>query len=150
MVQSASILIMKYPGEFTMEELLDHIDDLLVRFQNKALADTVFRVGCDLKRKLGETDRFVGIIKAAISLGMPYDAILEAVVCAVFFTAKGVNGQALEEDINFLNNYQDNISLMLTEICGFDKAKNAGLFIDSERTYKCFRDIHLKASNLQP
>lgn len=149
MVQSASILIKKYPGEFTKDELISHIDDLLVRFQNRTLADTVFRVGCDLKRKLGETDRFVGIIKSAISLGMPYDAILEAVICAVFFAAKDNNDQVLEEDVNFLNNYQDNISLMLTEICGFDKIKNASLFIDSERTYKCLHDVHLKASNLQ-
>jgi mannitol-1-phosphate 5-dehydrogenase len=52
MLQSAAILVELYPEEFTVQQLEDHIDDLLKRFQNKALGDTIFRVGCDLYRKL--------------------------------------------------------------------------------------------------
>ncbi len=46
MLQSAAILMRIYPGEFTMQDLTDHIDDLLSRFRSIALKDTVFRVGC--------------------------------------------------------------------------------------------------------
>jgi mannitol-1-phosphate 5-dehydrogenase len=49
----------KYPGEFRPEQLTDHIDDLLRRFENRALGDTVFRVGCDLKCKLHKNDRIM-------------------------------------------------------------------------------------------
>ena len=53
MLQAADVLMMHYPGEFTKTDLVAHIDDLLHRFSNKSLGDTVFRVGQDLYRKLG-------------------------------------------------------------------------------------------------
>ena len=62
MLQAADILLKKYPDEFTVESLTDHIDDLLRRFQNRALGDTLFRVGCDLQRKLSAEDRLAGAI----------------------------------------------------------------------------------------
>jgi mannitol-1-phosphate 5-dehydrogenase len=62
MLQSAEVLLKKHPGEFTLKELTEHIDDLLSRFENKALGDTVFRVGCDLKRKLHRDDRILSPI----------------------------------------------------------------------------------------
>lgn len=34
MLQAADILLKKYPDEFTIESLTDHIDDLLRRFHN--------------------------------------------------------------------------------------------------------------------
>lgn len=40
--------------------LLDHIDDLLIRFTNRALADTCARVGNDIPRKLAHADRLIG------------------------------------------------------------------------------------------
>jgi len=70
-LQAAVILLKKYPDEFTLESLTDHIDDLLTRFQNKALGDTLFRVGSDLKRKLGPEDRITGAIKIAQDLNLP-------------------------------------------------------------------------------
>lgn len=65
MAASAQILMATYPGEFTWDCLSDHIDDLLDRFQNRNLGDTVFRVGSDLQRKLGRDDRFMGMIRLA-------------------------------------------------------------------------------------
>jgi mannitol-1-phosphate 5-dehydrogenase len=75
MLQAAGILMALYPEEFTPSQLTDHIDDLLHRFSNKALGDTIFRIGCDLYRKLSPEDRLVAPIKAAIRLNMPYDLI---------------------------------------------------------------------------
>ena len=87
MMQSANILLHKYPYNFTMHVLEEHVDDLLKRFQNKALGDTVFRVGCDLYRKLRKGDRLSGAIKLATILGQPYDLILEALVSGFYFRA---------------------------------------------------------------
>jgi len=60
MNESARALAAKFsvPGR----ELEEHIGDLLERFANKALGDTVERVGRDVLRKLAANDRFAGAI----------------------------------------------------------------------------------------
>jgi len=85
MLQSAEILIALYPKEFSIEQLTNHIDDLLSRFQNRALGDTIFRVGCDLFRKLGLDDRLAAPIRAAQKLGKPVNLNLEAVFSLLSF-----------------------------------------------------------------
>lgn len=132
MVQAANILLKRYPGEFTSQNLNEHIDDLLNRFQNVALGDTIFRVGCDLKRKLGPEDRLSGAINLAIELNLPYDNILCALICACHFRAKDESGNMLEEDVAFINRYQNDVQLILKEVCGFDKLQNENLFKDAE------------------
>jgi mannitol-1-phosphate 5-dehydrogenase len=77
MLQSAKILMAHYPGELTFSQLEMHINDLLERFQNKAMGDAIFRVGCDLCRKLSPEDRLSGPIHTAISLGKSNDKILK-------------------------------------------------------------------------
>jgi len=128
MLQSAAILLKKYPGEFTPEALTGHIDDLISRFRNKALGDTVFRVGCDLPRKLGPEDRLAGAVKAAISFGLPYDKILNALVCGFHFRATDESGNLFPEDTRFIELYQQGTDLVLTRICGFDPAGEDELY----------------------
>jgi len=60
MEQSAAALCREYPADLTPEALAEHVDDLLARFANHALGDTVFRVGRDIGRKLSRADRIVG------------------------------------------------------------------------------------------
>lgn len=50
--------------------LLAHADNLLYRFTNVALADTVERVGKDTKRKLGANDRLIGALKLVEKQGV--------------------------------------------------------------------------------
>jgi len=45
-----------------LQEILEHISDLLLRFSNQRLGDTVARVGRDTSRKLARNDRFVATI----------------------------------------------------------------------------------------
>lgn len=132
MQQSALILLKMYPGEFTSESLNEHINDLLLRFQCKALGDTIFRVGCDLMRKLGSEDRLAGAIKAAIEFNLRYDKILYAFVCGCHFRAKDEDGNMLKEDVEFIIWFQDNIKSILKNICGFDETINRQLFQDAE------------------
>jgi mannitol-1-phosphate 5-dehydrogenase len=141
MTQAADILLKKYPGEFTSQDLDEHIDDLLKRFQNVALGDTIFRVGCDLKRKLGPEDRLSGAINSALEFNLPYDNILCALLCGSHFRAKGEDGNMLKEDVEFVYRYQNNIRLVLTEVCGFNEIVNSKLFQEADAIdtiLKCF------------
>jgi mannitol-1-phosphate 5-dehydrogenase len=121
MLQAAEILLVKYPEEFTLESLTDHIDDLLRRFQNVALGDTIYRVGCDLQRKLGAEDRIAGAIHLARELNLPYHLILKALVSGCHFNATDEHGKTLQVDIEFRNIYAKGITNVLTSVCGFNE-----------------------------
>ncbi|NLB25076.1 MAG: mannitol-1-phosphate 5-dehydrogenase, partial [Bacteroidales bacterium] len=121
MLQSAALLLRKYHEEFTIEQLTDHIDDLLSRFRNKALGDTIYRVGCDLMRKLGPEDRLAGAIRLAISFNMPYDKILKALIAGCEFRAKDERGEMHPSDIQFIKIYEKGITEVLKTVCGFDE-----------------------------
>ena len=107
--------------EFTIESLTEHIDDLLRRFQNNALGDTLFRVGCDLQRKLSTEDRLAGAIHLAFELKLPSDLILKALVCGCYFRATDEAGNRLLSDLEFDSIYAKGITEVLTTICGFDQ-----------------------------
>lgn len=118
MEQSAGILLQVYPDEFTTTGLTHHIEDLLTRFQNKNLGDTLFRVGCDLHRKLGKDDRFMGIIRLAIEKNLPFDKILEALSMGFVFKAKDESGNMFPGDAEFHKNWSDAPDRVIKEVCG--------------------------------
>jgi mannitol-1-phosphate 5-dehydrogenase len=120
MLQSADILMSHYPGEFTSEILTTHIDDLLYRFRNKTLGDTIFRVGCDLYRKLSPEDRLAAPIKAAIRLKKPYDLIYNALVAAISFRATNEKGEFLPADLSFFSESLYGVEHILKNICMLD------------------------------
>jgi mannitol-1-phosphate 5-dehydrogenase len=120
MHESAQILLRKYPAEFTAAQMEDHINDLLERFQNRALKDTVFRVGCDLKRKLGPEDRLVYPLREAHKAGLPAEKILYALICGFYFRAKDETGSYHPNDTELFAGYPENISGLLSIISGFD------------------------------
>jgi mannitol-1-phosphate 5-dehydrogenase len=125
MLQAADVLRKKYPGEFSEKDLNDHINDLLARFRNKALGDTIFRVGCDLMRKLGPEDRLAGAIRSAVEYDLPYDRILYALVCGCHFRARDESGSLLNEDSEFIRLYGTDIRSVLINVCGFDESVNS-------------------------
>jgi mannitol-1-phosphate 5-dehydrogenase len=136
MQQSAAALIKKYPDEFTEESLQNHIDDLLARFRNHALGDTLFRVGCDLPRKLGPDDRLVGAIKLAIEMNLPYNKILKALVCGCRFSGKDEDGKMLQADIEFTSIYETGIRNVMIRICGFDEIRDEAIIQEAEKMDK--------------
>ena len=87
-----------YPDSFTKVALLEHIDALLYRFQNRALKDTVFRVGRDLYRKLHREDRLLGAIRNCEAQGLPWYHIAEVFFAAFSFFA---GEQPLRTDLEF-------------------------------------------------
>jgi len=120
MLQSAEILMSLYPGEFTPRQITGHIDDLLKRFSNKALGDTIFRVGCDLYRKLGPGDRMVTPIQAAIRIDKPYDLILNVLLAAISFRATDEHGRPFPSDEAFFKEAEKGTGHVLKNICMLD------------------------------
>ena len=98
MEQSAEVLINMYPQVFTHEQLLSHIEDLIHRFQNPFLLDTVFRVGRDVKRKLRFDDRLMGIIIEAQKRDLNWDYIGKVYLCGLSFRATDKDGTMLNSD----------------------------------------------------
>ncbi len=68
MVESAAALATAYGRP--LGGLLDHVDDLLHRFGNRALGDTVDRVGRDPRRKLAAGDRLLGALALCLANGV--------------------------------------------------------------------------------
>jgi mannitol-1-phosphate 5-dehydrogenase len=147
MMQSADLLMKKYPGEFTPASLIEHIDDLLTRFQNVYLGDTLFRVGCDLHRKLGAQDRLAGAIHLALELNLPSHLIYLALMAGFRFLAKDENGHNLASDEQFHEEIKkDGFQHLFREVCGF---QDEMLLTTTEKMYNSldqefFRKVVLK------
>ncbi len=68
-----------------IDGLLAHAENLLFRFKNVALADTVERVGKDTIRKLSSNDRLIGAINLAEKHNLPCASICVSVAAAMLF-----------------------------------------------------------------
>ncbi|MDR1411514.1 MAG: mannitol-1-phosphate 5-dehydrogenase [Spirochaetaceae bacterium] len=68
MLESAQALGARY--QVPVKGIIDHIDDLLLRFSNAALGDTCKRVGADPVRKLSPSDRLVGAASFCLEQGI--------------------------------------------------------------------------------
>lgn len=128
MLQSASILLAMYPSEFSTDGLKEHIEDLLRRFANKSLGDTIYRVGCDIPRKLGRDDRLMLPVLKAIEHNKEYELILEAWVKGCFFNARNEKGKLFPEDKKFKEKFRENPVWILSAHCNLDSTKDAQLF----------------------
>ena len=88
MQTSADALVAKY-GEGVRQNVQDYIEDLLVRYPNRALNDTVARVGADPMRKLRRNDRIVGAALFALEQGVDPAPIVKGIVAALHFDQPG-------------------------------------------------------------
>ena len=99
--------------------LLSHADNLIYRFTNVQLGDTIVRVGKDTKRKLGTNDRLIGALKLAekhdidatyvcvgIAAGMLFNPKDDNSSCELYEYAK-INGveKTLKEFSNYTGKY---------------------------------------------
>jgi len=98
---SAAALIRRWPSEFNAQNQQAHVEDLLRRFGNRALGDTVYRVGRDLARKLAPNDRFIGALHLVQSEGGDPSAICRAIAAALRFRAVDENGTMFAGDCEF-------------------------------------------------
>lgn len=93
-MQDSAIAMSKEHG-INIETIFEHVDDLVYRFGNKQLGDTVNRVGNDTKRKLSPNDRLVGAANLCALHGIkPVNACL-GIAAAMKFDSN--NNAAISE-----------------------------------------------------
>ncbi len=83
LTQSAQSLANEHNAD--VADLNDHSFDLLTRYDNKLLGDTVARVGNDTKRKLSPVDRLPGAIKLAKKQGLPVNYMVMGLAAGLLF-----------------------------------------------------------------
>jgi mannitol-1-phosphate 5-dehydrogenase len=127
MQEAAMVLMAAYPGEFSTEGLSDHIEDLLARFRNRNLGDTVYRVGSDLNRKLGADDRFMAVIRMAQKTGSRCHQIIRAMAMGFSFKAKDEQGMMFPGDEKFHRLWKKDPDNLLKEVCGLCPDQDAEL-----------------------
>ncbi len=126
MMESAAALIAAYPEEFDEENQRAHVDDLIERFANKALGDTIYRVGRDIRRKLGREDRVVGALRfdAARGVAAPYTSLCAA--AGMRFRATDEHGEMYEPDLDFARHiYPEGAEQVLREVSGLAQGDTA-------------------------
>ncbi|MCC6484540.1 MAG: mannitol-1-phosphate 5-dehydrogenase [Armatimonadetes bacterium] len=87
MEETGQALVKRYGLD--SEEHQAHIEDLLSRFGNRKLADTVARVGADPVRKLGRDDRLVGGALFCLEQGVEPVYVAKAVAAGLEFCEPG-------------------------------------------------------------
>ncbi|MCL1992734.1 MAG: mannitol dehydrogenase [Spirochaetes bacterium] len=101
MCSCADALVISYGAE--KQELYNHVEDLLHRFANRKLGDTVYRVGRNLRRKLAPEDRLVGALRLCQKAGTPIDQLTAGLALAMRFSSSDLKEMSPET--------------ILTEIC---------------------------------
>lgn len=126
MWESGRALIAEYPDEFTEANQREHIDDLLRRFGNRALGDTIYRVGRDVPRKLSPQDRLLGALRLDIRHGVAAPYTLLGVAAACLFRATDEKGELFGADRWFVEEvYPRGISAVLQDVCGLEPEEPA-------------------------
>ncbi len=113
-MQQSAICLAQHHG-VPYQELNDHVEDLVGRFGNRQLGDTVKRVGNDLNRKLNPNDRIVGALNLCVAEGVTPKYLCLAAAAAMNFGHDEVSKQAPET--------------ILADICKIDPASEIGTLI---------------------
>jgi mannitol-1-phosphate 5-dehydrogenase len=118
MKESANALSNQYG--IPIEEIYSNVNDLLRRFGNKALGDTVARVGYDPIRKLGMNDRLVGAAKYCIEQRIEPTNIIIGIISGLKYN---------NDNDNAANDLQDlikdkGLNECLIKICGLFQDTN--------------------------
>jgi mannitol-1-phosphate 5-dehydrogenase len=111
-----------------IDGLLAHADNLLYRFKNKALADTVARVGKDTKRKLSANDRLIGAINLCDKHNLPCEYLAIGVAAGMCFAPDGDDSSkelcayalanGAEQTLKTYCNYEGRMTALITALYG--------------------------------
>lgn len=127
MLESACALSVAYG--VPIKPLLDHIDDLILRFGNAQLMDTCARVSQDIPRKLKPEDRLIGAVRLCDSQGVipAYIALGAAAALRQYVKSQGLPDDAASAQQT------------LAELSGLDESDNRLACLISEQ-YAYFMD----------
>ncbi|MCF6285881.1 MAG: mannitol-1-phosphate 5-dehydrogenase [Candidatus Hydrogenedentes bacterium] len=93
--------------------------DLIHRYQNKALADQVARVGGDLKRKLGASDRLIATAKMCLEQGVEPMSLVLVIAAALQFDE--MSDVTAPEVIALIET--KGVPGVLREVCGLEEGE---------------------------
>lgn len=121
MWESAWALMRVYPQEFNQQNQNEHIEDLISRFGNQALGDTLHRVGRDLQRKLSREDRVIGPLLMDLQHGVDPQVTALCAAAGMHFRAPDEHGQLFPPDQQFLDEIvPQGLEVVLRDVCGLD------------------------------
>lgn len=113
--ESGEALVKKHG--FTHEQHEDHINDLLRRFANKALGDTVERIARDPIRKLGRRDRLVGSALLALEYGIEPRYLVQGIIAALRYdNPRDEAAMRLQEMLQ-----RNGLDYILENVCGLSR-----------------------------
>jgi mannitol-1-phosphate 5-dehydrogenase len=128
MWESGRALIREYPDEFDERNQREHIDDLIRRFGNVHLGDTIYRVGRDLPRKLGYDERLIGAALLDIKHGIVPRYTALGIAAAFFFRSVDENGLLFENDRRFVEELkQYGMDYILGNVCALEPKEHEEL-----------------------
>ena len=105
--------------------LYAHVDDLLKRFANRSLGDTVYRLGRDPIRKLAAEDRLVGAANLAVEGGGKPVHLAWGIAAALLFNpADDPSAPALQAKIK-----ENGVEAALAEVSGIQKDSVLGKLV---------------------
>ncbi len=146
MMEVSRALAIVHADVFTFDENRALADDLMRRFHNPALADTVFRVGRDLKRKLAPGDRCIGALRLLDKTGLSSIYAARAVAAGLLFAAHDQDGNPFPGDMDVvLEARNKGPETVLTTLCGLDKKNEAHLIAMVAAEY---RNLATRGSSL--
>jgi mannitol-1-phosphate 5-dehydrogenase len=116
MSAASAVVVATHPESFTPADLEQHVDELLRRFRNRALGDTVERVGREVRRKLAHDDRVVGCLLRAAA-GSPETVTLLAPVYATALRF-GIPGVSQCDDDVALNTSTISVGTVAHDVSG--------------------------------
>ncbi|MCJ7752009.1 MAG: mannitol-1-phosphate 5-dehydrogenase [Armatimonadetes bacterium] len=126
MWESGRALIGRYPQKFDEASQREHIQDLLSRFANRALGDTIYRVGRDLPRKLSRGDRMVGALLMDAQEGVPAPATTLAAAAGFLFRVSDERGEMFPADAHLARELGERgVDWALSKVCGLDLSQPA-------------------------
>lgn len=136
MWESAHALISEYPTEFNEQNQQTYIDDLMKRFGNAYLGDTIFRVGRDVTRKLGFDERLIGAARLDLKHRITPRYTALGIASAFMFHANDEKGQMFEDDKKFIEELgKHGMDYMLKNICELNVNEHKELIILVKHAY---------------
>ncbi|MGE5530422.1 MAG: mannitol dehydrogenase [Patescibacteria group bacterium] len=123
-----------------LRDVLDHAADLRRRFADRALGDTVARVGRDPWRKLQPDDRLVGAARLIVKHGGTPRIMAKAIAAGLRFMAPGDKGAERLQDAIRLGG----LERALVEICGLAPAESLTAMV--RRYYRAFESARRATS----
>ncbi len=133
--ESITGIVAKYGAD--LDWLIAHRDDLMHRFANQALGDTIFRLGRDPLRKLKPGDRLAGPAELACATGQNPRFLAWGIAAALLFDpAEDKSAQELQQQIQTAG-----LPETLKQVVGIDPQTQFGKTV--MQTYETLATDHL-------